>query len=47
MAKDKVKDTSLRFPLVQGENPDDYFSILPYEKGFLFLSYIESKVGEK
>lgn len=28
------------FPLVEGRNPDDAFSDVPYEKGFQFLYYI-------
>jgi leukotriene-A4 hydrolase len=29
----------------RGRDPDDAFSFVPYEKGYLFLKYIESKVG--
>eukprot|EP01038_Epipyxis_sp_PR26KG_P008299 gene8299-11230_t len=37
--------TQLVWPL-SGQDPDDAFSSAPYEKGFLFLSYLESLVGE-
>lgn len=37
--------TSLN-PDIRGRNPDDAFSAVPYEKGFQFLVYLESKVGE-
>lgn len=33
-------------PVLQGRNPDSSFSELPYEKGFQFLYYLESLVGE-
>lgn len=33
-------------PILKGRNPDDAFSTVPYEKGFQFLVYLESIVGE-
>jgi leukotriene-A4 hydrolase len=33
-------------PILQGRNPDSSFSYLPYEKGFQFLTYLESLIGE-
>ena len=33
-------------PTLKGDNPDDSFSTVPYEKGFQFLTYLESLVGE-
>jgi leukotriene-A4 hydrolase len=38
--------SSLHPDLSGGRNPDDSFSEVPYEKGFQFLAYIESIVGE-
>ena len=32
-------------PQVKGVDPDDAFSSVPYEKGYTFLSYLESQVG--
>ncbi|EAR84704.2 peptidase M1 family aminopeptidase (macronuclear) [Tetrahymena thermophila SB210] len=37
--------TSLN-PMIQGSNPDDAFSNIPYEKGYQFLKYIESVIGQ-
>lgn len=37
--------TSL-YPGLDKENPDDAFSNVPYERGFNFLTYLESLVGE-
>ena len=34
-------------PTLDGTNPDDTFSTIPYDKGFQFLSYLEDKVGEE
>lgn len=34
-------------PDLRGRDPDDSFSEVPYEKGYLFLRYIESKVGRE
>ncbi|HEY7377563.1 MAG TPA: M1 family metallopeptidase [Steroidobacteraceae bacterium] len=31
----------------RGRDPDDAFSFVPYEKGYLFLKYIEAKVGRE
>lgn len=33
-------------PVLKGDNPDNSFTELPYEKGFQLLSYIESILGE-
>jgi len=33
-------------PVLQGRNPDSSFSEVPYEKGFQFLNYLESLIGE-
>lgn len=33
-------------PDLTGRNPDDAFSTVPYEKGYQFLVYLESLVGE-
>lgn len=42
--KDHPEYTKLR-PNLVGEDPDDSFSRIPYEKGFLFLFYLETQVG--
>lgn len=34
-------------PVLQGDNPDNSFSELPYEKGFQTLTYLESLVGDE
>ncbi|KAG8531520.1 uncharacterized protein KY384_003149 [Bacidia gigantensis] len=34
-------------PDVSGKDPDDAFSTCPYEKGYTFLSYLESQVGKE
>lgn len=34
-------------PNLEGVNPDDCFSLVPYEKGFTLLKYLESLVGEE
>jgi leukotriene-A4 hydrolase len=34
------------FPNTAGKNPDDSFSTVPYEKGFQFLTFLESFIGE-
>lgn len=34
-------------PVLDGSNPDDSFSELPYEKGFQFLYYIQSVIGDE
>ena len=31
---------------LKGKDPDDAFSSVPYEKGYTFLSYLESQVGK-
>ena len=33
-------------PSIKGDNPDNSFSEVPYEKGYQFLNYIESLIGE-
>ena len=33
-------------PKMHGANPDDSFSSIPYEKGFQFITYLESLIGE-
>eukprot|EP00347_Sterkiella_histriomuscorum_P012727 403367448 len=33
------------YPVLNGHSPDDSFSEVPYEKGFQFLTYLESLVG--
>lgn len=35
----------LLIPDLRGRDPDDVFSEVPYEKGYLFLRFLESKVG--
>ena len=37
---------SALYPEIAGYNPDDSFSTVPYEKGYQFLVYLESIVGE-
>lgn len=37
--------TSL-FPDLQDHDPDDSFSTVPYEKGFVFIYYLQSLIGE-
>ncbi len=32
-------------PDLNGVDPDDAFSSVPYEKGFAFLYYLQEKVG--
>ena len=32
---------------LKGKDPDDAFSSVPYEKGYIFLSYLESQVGKE
>ena len=34
------------YPIFNGNNPDDAFSTIPYEKGFQFLTFIETLIGE-
>ena len=33
-------------PDLKGKDPDDAFSSIPYEKGYVFLSYLEAMVGK-
>lgn len=35
----------LLIPDLRGRDPDDVFSEVPYEKGYLFLRFLESRVG--
>lgn len=42
--KDKPDMTKLVLDL-RGIDPDDSFSSIPYEKGYAFLYYLETKVG--
>ena len=37
---------SALYPVMNGANPDDSFSNVPYEKGFQFLTYLESLMGK-
>lgn len=34
-------------PQLEGFDPDDAFSSVPYEKGYTFLSFLESRVGKE
>jgi leukotriene-A4 hydrolase len=34
-------------PTLKGDNPDNAFSTVPYEKGFQLLTYLESFIGEE
>ncbi|KAL4962657.1 bifunctional aminopeptidase/epoxide hydrolase [Aspergillus stella-maris] len=34
-------------PTLKGQDPDDAFSTVPYEKGFTFLFYLENLVGKE
>jgi leukotriene-A4 hydrolase len=34
-------------PVLRGDNPDNSFSNVPYEKGFQLLYYMESLIGRK
>ena len=43
---DKHEFTKLIVDL-KGKDPDDAFSSIPYEKGYTFLSYLESKIGRE
>lgn len=40
------KYTSLVTKLQDGEDPDDYFSCIPYEKGYSLLSWLEYRVEQ-
>ena len=44
--KNEPENTKLKLDL-KGKNPDDGMTDIPYEKGFLFLKTIESKVGKE
>lgn len=33
------------YPVLNGDTPDDSFSKLPYEKGYQFLTYLETLIG--
>ena len=41
---DRARDTHLKLDL-QGRNPDDGVTSIAYDKGYLFLRYLEEKVG--
>lgn len=47
MGDDVDKYSTLVQDLKKGEDPDDAFSTVPYEKGFNLLFHIEKKVGGK
>jgi leukotriene-A4 hydrolase len=34
-------------PTLKGQDPDDAFSSIPYEKGFTFLFFLEKLVGKE
>lgn len=34
------------YPVLNGNSPDDSFSNVPYEKGYQFLYYLQSFIGE-
>lgn len=34
------------YPVLNGNSPDDSFSNVPYEKGFQFLWYLKSFIGD-
>ena len=44
--EDKREYTKL-IPNLKGQDPDDFFSQVPYEKGYTFLSYLETLVGKE
>jgi len=46
MFKNEPENTKLKLDL-KDKNPDDGMTDIPYEKGFLFLKTIESKVGKE
>lgn len=46
LSKKHPEYTKLRMNLPSDVNPDDAFSSVPYEKGYLFLRWIESHVGK-
>lgn len=33
-------------PEIEHDNPDNMFSVVPYEKGYFFLTYLQSLLGE-
>jgi leukotriene-A4 hydrolase len=35
------------YPVMNGANPDDSFSEVPYEKGFQFITFLESLMKTK
>jgi len=43
---EKLKDFTTLRPNLEGFSPDDYYSDIPYEKGYNFMYYIESLIGE-
>ena len=44
--EDKREYTKL-VPDLNGQDPDDFFSQVPYEKGYTFLSHLETLVGKE
>ncbi len=46
IANDNAKDTHLKLEL-EGRNPDDGVTSIAYDKGYLFLRYLEEKVGRE
>ena len=40
------KDFTSLHPNLEGKNPEDYFIDIPYEKGYNFIYYIETLIGE-
>lgn len=47
LMKENPEFTKLRMNLSSETNPDDAYSTVPYEKGYLFLRSIESQVGRE
>ena len=45
--KDGLNETSVSqlVPDLRGIHPDDCYSVVPYEKGYTFLYYLEQQVG--
>ena len=44
---EKYKDFTTLRPNMTGYNPDEFFSDIPYEKGYNFIYYIEYLIGEE
>jgi len=47
VVKNKDKSHLSLWPRIRGTDPYNNFSLIPYEKGFSFLYFIETKFGEK